>query len=761
MATADPALSALPHCERDADTIDAALHRIAQLKSHHRVKHLGTEGRRHQHGPNFELIGDKLSLDHDKDEVDDSFFTLDRDDSHKVRLKIANVPRRAGTRIKRTLRGKPRKGAPGIVIEEADDDAAFDLDDGDDGRTTAPSTAPSSLNGDLKPRLTPTSSSQDSLVSLELPTFAPLVPSSSSSTRPPALSQPSFSTLTALRTVTSTASSSPPASTFTPDPPSRRLTIDDNIAPVIRRDTFASLHHAASKRGLHLPGRPHFARRHHKGAATSAAAAAASATAEALGLDEQVAQALKDAGVLVAEEDRVVVDVLYEHQRGLVVFGLPKFSSNLLFQVDPPQWCDNDLKPSAFTPHTYPLPPYWVWRDSEFMVDMGGDKDEEGWSYALRFRSRFWRGEAYTMRSFVRRRRWIRTRVYRPQHLPLLAAAQSQQNALDSMGPPPPPAYDPSDTRTIADLHTACAALPLPAAERAALLTESASPLSYLTNVVPPSNPFLSYRALKVQAASSGALPVTERASAHEPRWRDAVRELNWRRATGVVRAHAKIDRQRLELWRLWLGARSTAPSASEGERRGRGSSAGEGGRGVGTGAGAGAREAVRMEAAEGAAKGAGEAGKKAISAAACVAEEKERTEVWEDVDAHDGGSRPDVQDVWDVIEGRLDDILASFDYHYTRILFLELLLSLHPTHDASHRSAGYDVPDGAPQRLERGLVDRLAFFDGVKDLVAHYGAQGGWLGAKVETLEGGTSAGGKDKERETTTGKAKGKRRA
>ncbi|GAA5849399.1 hypothetical protein JCM9279_000891 [Rhodotorula babjevae] len=751
MATADPALAVLPHCERDPETIAAALqHVAAHRKTARRVKHLGTHGRRHH--DHVELIGDKLSADTDKDEVDDSFFVVDGDDAQKVRLKIGNVPRRAGTRIKRTLRGKGRKGAPGIVIEEVDD-AGFDLDDeADDGGTTAPSTAPSSINGDPKPRLTP-STSQDSLVSLELPAFAPLATPTSGPTRPPALSQPSFSTMTALRTVTSTASSSPPASTFTPDPPSRRLTIDENIAPVTRRDTYSSLHHAASKRGLHLPGRPHFARRHKNAAAT-----AASAAADALGLDEHVAQALKDAGVLVAEEDRVVVDVLYEHQRGLVVFGLPKFSSNLLFQVDPPQWCDDDLNPSAFTPHTYPLPPYWVWRDSEFMVDMGGDKDEEGWSYALRFRSRFWRGEAYTMRSFVRRRRWIRTRVYRPQHLPLLAAAQSQQNALDSMGPPTPPDYDPNNQqRPIVDLHTACAALPLPTAERAALLTESASPLSYTSNLVPPSNPFLSYRALKLDAAASGALPATERASAHEPRWRDAVRELNWRRATGVVRAHAKIDRQRLELWRLWLGARSGATGEGEGGRRGSSARAGEV-----AGAAAGARGAVRMEAAEGAGKGAGEAGRKAISAAAGVAEEKERTEVWEDVGGPGGDKGPDVQDVWDVIEGRLDQILASFDYHYTRILFLELLLSLHPTHDASHRYAGYDVPDGAPQRLERGLADRLAFLDGVKELVAHYGAQGGWLGAKVEAVEGGKAASGKEKEAETTrTGKAKGKRRA
>jgi hypothetical protein len=96
------------------------------------------------------------------------------------------------------------------------------------------------------------------------------------------------------------------------------------------------------------------------------------------------------------------------------VFGLPKFSGNALFQADPPHWCDASFKyvrwlacsgslarslcfgfahrgkdssrlttfpvrrPSPFNPHTFPCKPYWVWRDSEFMIDMSGDKDEEG-----------------------------------------------------------------------------------------------------------------------------------------------------------------------------------------------------------------------------------------------------------------------------------------------------------------------------------------------------------------------------------------------
>ena len=71
-------------------------------------------------------------------------------------------------------------------------------------------------------------------------------------------------------------------------------------------------------------------------------------------------------------------------------------------------------------------------------------------------------------------------------------------------------------------------------------------------------------------------------------------------------------------------------------------------------------------------------------------------------------------------------------------------------------------MPNGAPQRLERGLADRLAFFDGVKELVAHYGAQGGWLGAKVDALESTAAPSGREKHVEKSrTGKAKGKRRA
>lgn len=37
-------------------------------------------------------------------------------------------------------------------------------------------------------------------------------------------------------------------------------------------------------------------------------------------------------------------DSAFVHSNRLVVFGLPKFSGNALFQADPPQWCDASFK---------------------------------------------------------------------------------------------------------------------------------------------------------------------------------------------------------------------------------------------------------------------------------------------------------------------------------------------------------------------------------------------------------------------------------
>ncbi|CAG8458571.1 hypothetical protein RhiirA5_405733 [Rhizophagus irregularis] len=104
-------------------------------------------------------------------------------------------------------------------------------------------------------------------------------------------------------------------------------------------------------------------------------------------------------------------DILYENQRGLFVFGLPKFSSKALNQIDPHTWTDKNQKYSPMDIHNYQLPdPTWEWVHKEWMIDMSGDIDEEGWEYALNFHNSSWHGCYQPFRSFVRRRRWIRLR---------------------------------------------------------------------------------------------------------------------------------------------------------------------------------------------------------------------------------------------------------------------------------------------------------------------------------------------------------------
>ncbi|CAG8609430.1 16380_t:CDS:10 [Funneliformis mosseae] len=104
-------------------------------------------------------------------------------------------------------------------------------------------------------------------------------------------------------------------------------------------------------------------------------------------------------------------DILYENQRGLFLFGLPKFSSKALNQVDPNSWTDRNQKYSPMDIYNFQLPdPTWEWVHKEWLIDMSGDVDEEGWEYAFNFHSSSWHGCYQPLRSFVRRRRWIRLR---------------------------------------------------------------------------------------------------------------------------------------------------------------------------------------------------------------------------------------------------------------------------------------------------------------------------------------------------------------
>ncbi|GAB5593378.1 hypothetical protein Unana1_08278 [Umbelopsis nana] len=107
-------------------------------------------------------------------------------------------------------------------------------------------------------------------------------------------------------------------------------------------------------------------------------------------------------------DDEYEYDILYECQRGTWTFG---YSSKSLLQFDPSPWCDKNMKYSPMDVHTYALPdPTWQWVNKDWLADMTSDVDEAGWEYAFRFHGSVWHGNYKHLRSFARRRKWIRLR---------------------------------------------------------------------------------------------------------------------------------------------------------------------------------------------------------------------------------------------------------------------------------------------------------------------------------------------------------------
>ncbi|KAJ1650280.1 hypothetical protein IWQ61_008878 [Dispira simplex] len=103
-------------------------------------------------------------------------------------------------------------------------------------------------------------------------------------------------------------------------------------------------------------------------------------------------------------------DVIYENQRGLYLFGIPKFNSKVLFPTDPPAWYDG-YNFALTDIHSYQLPdPSWEWVYEHWCIDMSDDVDEEGWQYSVSFGRPWWHGAHRVWKAFVRRRRWIRLR---------------------------------------------------------------------------------------------------------------------------------------------------------------------------------------------------------------------------------------------------------------------------------------------------------------------------------------------------------------
>ncbi|KAI9105010.1 hypothetical protein DFS34DRAFT_224205 [Phlyctochytrium arcticum] len=103
----------------------------------------------------------------------------------------------------------------------------------------------------------------------------------------------------------------------------------------------------------------------------------------------------------------VASDVTYENERGSSVDWSVHFSKKALLPTDSPPWSSesgalkDDIRQTT-------CPKGWEWA-SNWIVDMNGDLDSDGWSYGSQFSADKWQGSC-TLGLYVRRRRWIRTR---------------------------------------------------------------------------------------------------------------------------------------------------------------------------------------------------------------------------------------------------------------------------------------------------------------------------------------------------------------
>lgn len=264
----------------------------------------------------------------DEEEVGDDWFRLP-DANERIGLRIGKIPRRAGMRIRKTIR-RVREGrfTSDLVFEDDEDEPklaalkAHDAKKGDEVDvggavlSAVPSTSGATAFYD-----SPEEGSSDSLVSVDIPlpsrsqiSFSRL---SQTSSRPGFAPLAQLPTLTELQSRDSAASSSPPESTYSSplsEAPTRTLTIDDCIDGVSRRDSRLA-GRFLRQRHRHFPGRRHL---HSQKKRTAKFDTHIGESAE---LDLSIAKALKEAGVIQEEEDKVECDVLWEHQRGFVRFS--------------------------------------------------------------------------------------------------------------------------------------------------------------------------------------------------------------------------------------------------------------------------------------------------------------------------------------------------------------------------------------------------------------------------------------------------------
>jgi hypothetical protein len=101
--------------------------------------------------------------------------------------------------------------------------------------------------------------------------------------------------------------------------------------------------------------------------------------------------------------DAVKVDEVFENERRATI--LSAYTSRHMVRM--PRWSDKSGKAVDEPPRAPPAG--WEWIQPKWIIDrQGADTDEEGWRYAFSWSSTF--AGRSGMGTFVRRRRWIRTR---------------------------------------------------------------------------------------------------------------------------------------------------------------------------------------------------------------------------------------------------------------------------------------------------------------------------------------------------------------
>ncbi|EIN13743.1 hypothetical protein PUNSTDRAFT_58480 [Punctularia strigosozonata HHB-11173 SS5] len=207
--------------------------------------------------------------------------------------------------------------------------------------------------------------------------------------------------------------------------------------------------------------------------------------------------------------------ILYENQRGITIFSIPRYSRLGLLPNDPPAFTvpeargDKDKQPQVSLDN-YPLPDgNWRWVSKSWMIDMRGDGEVQydGFEYNWWFRSHGWRAEVGKLSAggWVRRRRWVRLMVK-----PAMMHREKKERAMSQ------PEDGVRDTTSIS-----------------------------LGGSHPPS-------VLDV-------LPSEMEGEKWKHIWHDADAEGDWRRCHAALR-ELNNDGRKLEMWKAWLVGHGDRP---------------------------------------------------------------------------------------------------------------------------------------------------------------------------------------------------------